>query len=323
MAADLSTMRGLWVENGNAVVRDDIRRPTPKPGWALIEVGLSGVCGTDLQILDGYAEFTGILGHEFVGRVIEGSEPWLGQRVVGEINIGCGECDQCQRNSRHCPRRGALGIRELNGSFAEYLVLPERNLHRVPASVSDADAVFVEPLAAAFHVADHVPQAAAVLVVGDGRLGQLTARALHSAGRAVSVVGRHPSKLARLESLGIEAGGAARGTFDVAVECSGNPSGFATACAALRPEGTLVLKSTFPPPSEIDASILVVNEITTVGSRCGPFEPALEALSRGAIEVADLVDARFALADANQALAQARRPGIIKVLVDSKSLPMP
>jgi threonine dehydrogenase-like Zn-dependent dehydrogenase len=328
MAADDSSMRGLWVDNGRARLRADLPRPVASPGWALVEVLVSGVCGTDLQIMRGYAGFAGVLGHEFVGRVVGGSTEWLGRRVVGEINVGCGACEQCAlglAGSRHCVARRVLGIRGLNGTFAEYLLLPEANLHEVPANVPTGDAAFVEPLAAALHVADQlaIQPADRVLVVGDGRLGQLVARAMHSAGADVTVTGRHRSKLERLERLGISTREPAAGAFSTAIECTGNAAGFEAAQRSLRPQGTLVLKSTYPDGVRIDAAALVVDEIQVRGSRCGPFEPALEALASGAIHVADLVDGTFALDAAVEALRAAARPGVIKVQITSKSLPNP
>ncbi len=320
------TMTGLWVEDGRVHLRDDIPRPVPPPGWALVAIITAGVCGTDLQILRGYAGFTGVLGHEFVGRVVEGSPEWLDRRVVGEVNIGCGRCDRCLASGGgHCDRRRVLGIRELNGAFAEFLVLPESNLHVVPDSVTDDEAPFVEPLAAVLRIAEQVeiPAGARLLVLGDGRLGQLAARSLHAAGHDVEVAGRHPSKLDRLRRLGIAVVSPGAGAYDLAVECTGSPTGFDAALAALRPEGTLVLKSTCATPLRIDSSDIVVNEIQVVGSRCGPFAPALRALADRSVPVADLVDATYPLEEAEQALEMAVSPDVIKVQIAPKSLQNP
>jgi len=326
MASDVSIMKGLWVEGGHARLRDDIPRPVPPPGWVLVEVTTAGICGTDLQILHGYADYVGVLGHEFVGRVAEGSPDWLGRRVVGEINIGCGHCARCiASGGGHCESRRVLGIRDLGGAFAEFLVLPEQNLHLVPDAVTDAEAAFVEPLAAALRISEQVEitPGARLLVVGDGRLGQLAARALHAAGHNVEVVGRHAAKLERLRRMGIAISERGASDYDLAVECTGSPTGFDAALAALRPRGTLVLKSTCAAPLEINSTDIVVNEINVVGSRCGPYAPALQALANRTVAVADLVDATYPLHEAERAMEKATEGGVIKVQIATQSLPNP
>ena len=326
MAGDISTMKGLWVEGGHAWLRDDIPRPVPPPGWALVAITNAGVCGTDLQLVDGYADFSGVLGHEFVGRVVDGSPRWRDRRVVGEINVGCGECALCLTcGEGHCRSRRVLGIRDLGGAFAEFLILPERNLHSVPDEVTDQEASFVEPLAAALRVTEQVeiPAGARLLVLGDGRLGQLVARALHAAGHHVEVAGRHAAKLERLQRLGIAGSPEGSGGYDLAIECTGNPTGFAAAVEALRPRGTLVLKSTHAAPALLDSSDIVVNEIQVVGSRCGPFAPALRELANRAVSVADLIDATYPLEQAERAIERAREGGVIKVQIAPKSLQDP
>jgi threonine dehydrogenase-like Zn-dependent dehydrogenase len=282
----------------------------------------AGVCNTDLELVKGYYPFTGVPGHEFVGEVVS-AEPaeWIGRRVVGEINASCGACATCRAGRRsHCPARTVLGIKARHGSMAEFLILPIENLHAVPDAMADEAAVFAEPVAAALAVQRQVPigAGARVVVIGDGKLGQLVARTLALAGHRPTVVGRHPRKLALLSRLGIAtaAGGdLAPREAEVVVECTGNPDGLALARAAVRPRGTIVLKSTYHGEVAVNLSGIVVDEVTLVGSRCGPFAPALALLAGGALEVADMVDQRFALDDGVAAFAAAGAPGVLKVLI--------
>ena len=320
-------MRGLWLEAQAVRFRDDLPRPEPAPGEACVRVLRAGICNTDLELVRGYYPFTGIPGHEFVGRVeaAPGTERWQGRRVVGEINVACGTCAACAAGRRtHCERRSVLGIRGRHGAFAEFLTLPVANLHEVPDGVPDDAAVFTEPLAAALQVQEQVRIGAAdrVVVIGDGKLGHLVAQTLALTGCTLKVVGRHPAKLALLAARGIDTGLArdlADGGADVAVECTGNEEGLELARRAVRPRGTIVLKSTYRGRASLDVSRVVVDEITLVGSRCGPFAPALALLAAGRVDVASLVHARFALRDAVAALAEAGRPGALKVLVDAGS----
>src|SRR6184192_1753576 len=269
-------MRAIWLEGRQLRLRDDVPVPEPAPGEALVRVHQAGICNTDLELVRGYYPYAGILGHEFVGTVQQGPEPLRGRRVVGEINAVCGRCSACRAGRRtHCERRTVLGIVSRHGAFADYLVLPAENLHPVPDAVSSDAAVFTEPLAAALEIQKQVSIGPRdrVLVVGDGKLGQLVAQTLVLTGCALLVVGRHDAKLAVLAARGIETGRvdrATRGAFDVAVECTGNPEGFAVAQRAVRPRGTLVLKSTYAGALTLDASAVVVHELTLVGSRCGP-----------------------------------------------------
>lgn len=314
-------MRALWLEERKLTLRDDVPMPSLPPGEALVRVVMAGICSTDIELTRGYYPFTGIPGHEFVGVVERGPEDLAGRRVVGEINAVCHECRHCHEGRpTHCARRTVLGIIARNGAFADYLALPAGNLHVVPEGVPDEVAVFTEPLAAALEIQEQIAIGPhdRVLVAGDGKLGQLVARTLALTGCRLAVAGRHRSKLALLEAAGIEtleAGAIEPRTFDIAVECTGNASGFALARAALRPRGTLVMKSTYAGELTLDASSLVVDEITLVGSRCGPFAPALRLLSSGTIDPRPLIHAVRPLDDAVAAFDEARKGGALKVLV--------
>lgn len=315
-------MRALVYDGEALRVRGDYPRPVPPPGEALVRVRLAGICNTDLEIVRGYMGFRGVLGHEFVGTVEEAEDRSLiGQRVVGEINAACGECPTCRAGRpTHCPNRTTLGIWGRNGAFAEYLTLPVRNLHVVPDTISDEEAVFTEPLAAALEILEqvHLRPTDRVVVLGDGKLGLLVAQALALTGCDLLTVGRHREKLAILARRGIptalesEAEGL---TADVVVECTGRPEGFAAARRILRPRGTLILKSTYHGQVEADLTGLVVDEITLVGSRCGPFPPALRLLQRGLVDVRALVSATYPLAQGVEAFARAAEPGVLKVLL--------
>ncbi len=328
-------MKALRYKNGSLSVSNV---PTPlADGEALVRVTLSGICNTDLEIARGYAGFEGTIGHEFVGVIEEvgqagslspsrqaGSLSYTaGTRVVGEINAGCGECDLCRSgDSRHCPRRTVLGIVGRDGAHAEFLKLPLANLLAVPDEVSDERAVFTEPLAAACAILERVTitEDSRVAVIGDGKLGLLCAQVLATTGAQVTLIGKHRSKMAIVERRGIEsvtpdAITKLRGIFDVAVEASGSPSGFATAVELLHPRGILVLKSTFHGKTEIDAARLVVNEISVVGSRCGRFAPPLELLKMGAVDVESLIDDRFPLTSGVTAMERASQAGVLKILL--------
>lgn len=315
-------MRALWLEGRRLRLRDDVPIPEPPSGEALIRVLRAGICNTDLELTRGYYPFAGVPGHEFVGVVARGPARLAGRRVVGEINAVCGTCRACTGGRRtHCERRTVLGIAGRDGAFAEYLALPLENLHVVPDELSTDAAVFTEPLAAALEVQAQVPirPEDRVVVVGDGKLGQLVAQTLALTGCRLLVLGRHAAKLALLARRGIAtATGDAveRGGFDVAVECTGHPEGFAVAQRALRPRGTLVLKSTYAGALTLDASALVVHELTVVGSRCGPFAPALELLAARRVAVEPLIHARYPLAEAAAAFEHAARAGALKVLVE-------
>jgi threonine dehydrogenase-like Zn-dependent dehydrogenase len=314
-------MRAVVVESGNAVVRDE---PQPKPpkGEVLVKVRLAGICGTDLEVLRGYGGFNGILGHEFVGTVAAGSAALAGKRVVGEINCVCGRCDMCAGGlANHCRRRTVLGISGRAGAFAEYLVLPERNCHMVPEAVSDEEAVFCEPLAAAYQIVRQVKIEARmnVLVLGTGRLGLLAAQVLALTGCRLAAAGRNPRTLALLDRKRIRAVPVGELTatqdHDLVVDCTGSPEGLRLALGLVRPRGTIVLKTTCNAPSTVDLAAVVVNEITILGSRCGPFSDALQALAGKQIDVTSMISQQLPLADALKAFKLAAEPDHIKVLL--------
>jgi len=315
-------MRGVWLENQSIRVRDEIPEPAA-PGEAIVRVVRAGICNTDLELVRGYYPFTGVPGHEFVGIVESSPDPeQRGKRVVGEINAVCGKCPTCAAGrSSHCEARTVLGIVKRNGAFAERLALPARNLYVVPEGVTDEEAVFVEPLAAALEIQQQVriTKDDRVLVVGDGKLGNLIAQTLQLTGCALRVVGRHKAKRDLLEARGIATveGAAVRNAeADVVVECTGKPEGLELARRAVRPRGTIVLKSTYAGDTRINLSSIVVDEITLVGSRCGPFAPALELLRERKVDVLPLVHARYPLAEAPAAFAHAGRTGVLKVLLE-------
>lgn len=300
--------------------------PIPNFGnEALVRVLKSGICNTDLEIARGYAGFEGTIGHEFVG-VVESAEDapeLIGKRVVGEINAGCGSCELClKRDSRHCPNRTVLGIVGRDGAHAEFLNLPSRNLLVVPDEVTDEQAVFVEPLAAACGITEQVkvlPETR-VAVIGDGKLGVLCAQALRLKSRNVSLVGKHREKMLVAEKRGVEGilledAKKLTANFDVAVEASGSESGFQTALDLLKPRGNLVLKSTFQGKTNLEMWRVVVDEITVVGSRCGRFAPALELLRDKKVDVESLISEELSLSDGVKAIERAGEKGVMKVLL--------
>jgi threonine dehydrogenase-like Zn-dependent dehydrogenase len=315
-------MRALYWDGSEARL---VERPLPacQAASAVVRVSLAGVCDTDLQILRGYLSFRGVPGHEFVGIVADGPRDWIGKRVVGEINFACGRCDLCGRGlGRHCPDRQVMGIVGADGAFAEFVAIPVANLHEVPEGMADETAVFTEPLAAALEILEqvHVRPGTQATVLGDGKLGLLLVQVLDRAGARVLSVGKHDAKLDILRRSGIPTvleKDWDRTPTELVVEATGSALGLEAAIAATRPRGTLVLKSTIADRVEIDLAPLVINEINVVGSRCGPFAAALRALDSKEIDVLSLIAARRPLAEAADALREAARPGMLKVLIEN------
>ena len=322
----LRTMQALWLEEQSLRVRDDVPVPEPTAGEALIKVRLAGICATDLELVRGYYPFTGVPGHEFVGEVEEAPDQpeWIGRRVVGEINLVCGMCTQCRADrSTHCEQRRVLGIKNHPGVFAEYFILPVANLHQVPHSLPDEAAIFTEPLAAALEIQEqiNISPKNRVLVIGAGRLGQLIAQTLALTSCELCVIVRHERQRELLQRCGIPTSNEneiRNGYWDVVVEATGSSSGFDLARRAIRPRGTILLKSTFKGDNVVNLSSVVVDEITLIGSRCGPFLPALLLLENKRIDPLPLVEGRYPLSQAGTAFTHADQAGILKILIDPK-----
>lgn len=314
---------GLWLGDRILTLRRDLPEPIAGPDEALVRPLLRGICSTDHQLVDGLYAFTGVPGHEFVGVVETGPPELIGQTVVAEVNIPCGHCELCGRGlAKHCSHRQAIGIHGRHGAFAERLAVPTANLHLVPGGVSPEQAVFTEPLAAALEIQEQIAFSPAdhVLVVGDGKLGQLIGQSLAPTGCRLTVLGRHPSKLAPLARLGITtltAPPSAPAGFDVVIECTGSGTGFALARQAVRPRGTIVLKSTYRGTLEVDLSSIVVDEVRFLGSRCGPFDRALALLAAGTLDLAYLIDSVYPLEEGPAAFRRSRERGALKVLMSS------
>lgn len=314
-------MQGIWLENQQLNIRQDLDIPQPASDEALVKVVQAGICNTDLELLRGYYPYCGVLGHEFVGIVEQGPDNLRQKRVVGEINAACGHCYYCQKGQpTHCENRTVLGIVNRNGAFAEYLTLPVANLHPIPDQITTDAATFTEPIAAALEIQQQlkINPDHKVLVVGDGKLGQLVAQTLALTGCDLLVVGRHQSKLGLLENLDIKTGFKDLITprsFDIAVECTGNPEGFELARISLRPRGILVLKSTYAGKLTLDASAIVVDELTVMGSRCGPFDQAISVLAEGKIKVDSLIQGRYPLSEGLEAFKHAQQKGVLKILL--------
>lgn len=315
-------MKGLYY-NGTLQLRNDLPLPVRPPGEALIKVLMAGVCQTDIEITKGYMAFKGIIGHEFVGMVEEADSGFLiGKRVVGEINCACLSCENCSAGMyNHCTNRTVLGISERNGAFAEYLLLPERNLRVLPDSISNEEAVFVEPLAACYRILDQVSvsENTRVLVLGDGRMGLLCSQVFHNTQAVVTVMGRHNEKLSILNKLGINtklSSDELYESFDLVVDCTGSSAGLSAALRFTKPQGTLVIKSTIAEQRAIDFNAVVINEIQLRGSRCGPFAPAIEALQKKKIAVVPLISAIFPLDQAIRAVDATSQKQNIKILIE-------
>jgi alcohol dehydrogenase len=315
-------MIAVHLQNRHVKLRR-VPRPRPPDGFALIRLLYGGICNTDLELQRGYYGFSGIPGHEFVGEVIgAGDSNLLGRRVVGEINLACRRCDWCRRGlGRHCPNRTVLGIVKHPGAFREFLTLPEPNLHVVPPTIPTEVAVFVEPLAAACEILDQVviPEGAEVAVLGDGKLGLLIAQVLNAHRLTVHLFGRHKHKLWIAERAGVETflrrQKLPKAAYGWVVEATGSPEGLTEAVGMVRPRGTLLVKSTTHRRSLVDTAPVIVNEITIIGSRCGRFEPALNLLRSGKINVADMISADLPLSQAPRAFRQAAQRGALKVLL--------
>lgn len=300
-----------------------VPRPRPPKGFALIRLLCGGICNTDLELQRGYYDFSGIPGHEFVGEVVEAARrDLIGRRVVGEINLDCGCCEFCRRGlGRHCPHRTVLGIVKHPGAFREFLTLPERNLHIVPDAIPTDHAVFVEPLAAAAEILDQVsiPCSSPVAVLGDGKLGLLVAQVLAVHGYRVHQFGRHKEKLRIAARAGVETelvrDRLPAAQYDWVVDAIGSPKGLTHAVRMTRPRGTVIMKSTVHGLAGFDTAPIIVNEITLVGSRCGRFEPALDLLKNGLINVADMISEQMPLSRAAAAFRKAARRGVLKVLL--------
>jgi threonine dehydrogenase-like Zn-dependent dehydrogenase len=301
--------------------RNDYPDPEPQNDEALVEVLCAGICATDIEITKGYMAFRGVPGHEFVGEVERCSDKGLlGKRVVGEINIGCGTCSLCKGGEKnHCTERTVLGILNKDGAFADFLVLPQRNLHTIPDSISDEEAVFVEPLAAAFEITRQVKIGPGhrVCVLGDGKLGLLVAQVLNLTGCCPITVGRHAEKLKILENMDIETrlGKVDEKAFDVVVDCTGSPKGFDTAVSLVRPRGTIVIKTTVAWRQTYDLKRVVIDEIRVIGSRCGPFPPAIKALEEKKVNVRPLISRTFPIEQGLEAFGYAQRKGVLKVIL--------
>lgn len=311
-------MRGIVLNHGQLRNAADYPEPTPREGEVLVRVHRAGVCETDLQLIRGYMGFSGVLGHEFVG--VAESGPMKGLRVVGEINCSCWACPTCLAGRpSHCPNRSVIGILNHDGAFADFIAVPQRNLHAVPDSIPDDIAVFTEPVAAAFQIPAQISIGGQdrVTVLGDGRLGNLCAQVLARLSSKVTVVGKHAEKLALLSvATKLLADIEPDHHADIVVDCTGSPTGLPTALSLVRPRGTIVLKTTVAGEQTLALAPIVIDEVTIVGSRCGPFDRALAALAAGDVTVLPLISARYGLSDGLAAIEHARSRPSLKVLID-------
>lgn len=320
-------MRAVVFDNGLKLDKN-YAKPSPRKGEALIKVNTIGICNTDYEITKGYMGYKGVLGHEFTGVVEEinaDDKSLLNKRVVGEINCGCGECEWCHQGlERHCPNRSTLGIWQREGCFAEYVCLPVKNLLEIPENVTDEEAVFTEPLAAALEILEqiHIPPYKKVVVLGDGKLGLMIALALNAAGLDLVLIGKHENKLEIAKNQGVKtkllSDVEIKKEYDFVVEATGSISGFETSLALTKPRGTLILKSTIAASKEFNFAPVVVDEITIVGSRCGQFAPALRLLESGRIDVKPLISDIFELDESIAAFERNKEKSSIKVIVKVK-----
>lgn len=316
-------MKALHLSGTDFVLNHDHPMPTPQNGEILVRVLRAGICETDLQLILGYMGFEGVLGHEFVGIAESGN--FAGQRVVGEINCSCWNCDTCRSGlPTHCPHRSVLGILGHDGAFAEYIAVPEQNLHAIPESLSTDEAVFVEPLAAAYQILRQrlADRGQSVVVLGDGRLGNLCAQVLADSGCKVLVIGKHDQKLSIIREINKDIktalleDAAPNRDADVVVDCTGSSTGLPTALQHIKPWGTVVLKTTVASEQTLALAPIVIDEVRVVGSRCGPFGDALDGLRSGRIDVKPLISERFALDQAVEALKLTSSQPVLKVLLD-------
>ncbi len=318
----ITKMKALYFDK-KLELRKDYPIPVPTENEALIKVILAGLCNTDKEIMNGYVPFTGVLGHEFVGIVTQCAQTeFIGKRVVGEINIGCGVCSLCKKGMQnHCPQRKALGIHGKDGVFGEYLTLPIENLHIVPDEVSDEEAVFAEPLAAALNILQNVEisKQDKVAIIGDGKLGQLIARVISTTSCDLTMIGKHESKLELAQdfckTMTLNESADLENSFDVVIECSGNESALHYATLLVRAKGTIVLKSTYAGNIKINPSLWVIKEIRMTGSRCGPFAPAIKLMQDNKMNLTKLINEIFLIEDWENAFKAAFSKGALKVLL--------
>ncbi len=321
MPREVILVKALVLDKGKVSLQE-IPCPRIEEGEVLIKVALAGICGTDLEMIRGYIPFSGVLGHEFVGHVVEDPQNELtGQRVVGDINIGCGDCCWCKKGLKnHCPERKVLGIVNKAGVFAPFVAVPRNNLHPVPRAISDQEAVFTEPVAAALQITEqvHIPLSSSLAVLGDGRLGLLTALILAETGWDLLLLGHHPQKMERAEKPGIETMIAEefKEQVDFVIECTGSSTGLEQALKIIRSRGTIILKSSIAGNTEVEMAELVRREINLVGSRCGPLAPALDLMNRKSLGLEELVDGIYPLARGEEALQRAEQRGTLKILLD-------
>lgn len=314
-------MRAVHLEGRDVTFRDDYPAPEPAEHEVIVRVLQAGICETDLQLMQGYMGFTGVLGHEFVG--IAESGPLEGKRVVGEINCSCYDCETCRSGlPTHCPNRSVIGILNHDGAFADRIAVPQKNLHVVPDSLSNDVAVFVEPVAAAYQILRQqlVQSGQTVVVLGDGRLGNLCAQVLNEFGCRVTVVGKHSQKLDILRRMEIETvllnDAAPNRDVDIVVDCTGSSTGLPTALQFVRPWGKVILKTTVAGEQTLALAPIVIDEVSVIGSRCGPFPDAISALTAGRVQVEPLISERHALSDAVDALQRTASEPVLKVLLD-------
>jgi threonine dehydrogenase-like Zn-dependent dehydrogenase len=315
-------MKAIVFKNNQLNLIKAYPEPKPEKGEALIKVIAAGICRTDLEIIRGYMGFSGVPGHEFVGRIEScRNQDLLGRRVVGEINCGCGDCLFCRQGiSRHCPNRKVLGILNKDGVMAEYLTLPETNLHLLPDGLSDTEAIFVEPLAAAYEILEqvHIKPGHRVLLLGDGKLGLLIAQVIGTTGCELTVAGKHTDRLKPFKAKGIiscHINQLNDNFYDIVIDATGSPQGIELALSRTAPQGKVVLKSTTASPAGLNLNYIVINEIELIGSRCGPFPPAISALAAKKIQVMPLISHHYNLTQGLEAFRQAGKPGAQKVII--------